>query len=97
MKCLICSTEIDDKREFPVTVGPQGQQIEDVLGKFNHAQELGKWTHVSLTAQKAAGSVMLLSGHICPLHNVSEGSLALIVAPSLVSRDDAPVPSKRNK
>ena len=100
MKCLICSIEIDDKKEFHGAVGPQGQQIEDVLGKFNHAQELGKWTHVTLTAQKAVGSVTILSGHICPVHNVAEGCIALVtlaVAPSTVSRDDVPVSSKKFK
>ena len=97
MKCLICSTEIDDKKEFPVTVGPQGQQIEDSLGKFNHAQELGKWNHVTLTAQKAVGCVTILSGHVCPAHNVAEGSIALAVAPSLVSRDDSLVPPRKSR
>jgi len=98
MKCLICSIEIDDKKEFPVTIGPQGQQVEDVLGKFNHAQELGKWTHVTLTAQKAVGSVALLSGHICSAHSVTEGSLVLITAaPSPIPKDDIPVPFKKLK
>ena len=104
MKCLICSTEIDDKKEFSVAVGPQGQMIEDVLGKFNHVKELNRWTHVTLTAQKAAGSVVILSGHVCPVHNVVEGSLALAVAPNPVLRNDtinansdSPVSSKKTK
>mgnify|MGYP001577098315 CR=1 FL=1 len=77
MRCLMCPNEIDEKREFPVVVGPQGQQIQDTLGMFNHVTALGKWTHVTLTAQKGAGTEVLLSGHVCPSHGVSPGSIAL--------------------
>lgn len=72
MKCLVCPAEIDDLKDFPSAVGPQGQIIEDTMGKWKHAGELALWTHVSLTAQTAAGCLTVLSGHVCPKHTVSE-------------------------
>lgn len=77
MKCLLCPTEIDDKKEFIPELGPQGQVIEDVLGKWKHAQELSRWVHVSLTAQRPAGAAAILSGHVCPKHAVEPGTVAL--------------------
>lgn len=78
MKCLLCPTEIDELREFPTTIGPQGQKIEDIMGRWKHSQSLATWTHVALTAQKPGGSMSILSGHICPGHLVSPGSVALV-------------------
>ena len=86
MRCLLCPSEIDDKREFPIVKGPQGQDIQDTLGMFNHVTALGKWTHVTLTAQKGAGTEVLLSGHICPSHTVSPGAVAL-APPSTPKKD----------
>jgi hypothetical protein len=82
MKCLLCSSEIDDRREFPVMKGSQGQEIQDTLGMYNHVMSLGKWIHVTLTAQKSSGTEVLLSGHVCPSHVVSPGSLALAASPT---------------
>ena len=81
MKCLLCPTEIDELKAFPPSPGPQGQMIEDVMGKWNHSQALVAWTHVALTAQKGGGSMSILSGHICPAHSVKPGSVALVAAP----------------
>ena len=80
MKCLLCPTEIDELKAFPSTPGPQGQMIEDIMGKWNHSQALVAWTHVALTAQKGGGSMSILSGHICPAHPVKPGSVALVAA-----------------
>lgn len=77
MKCLICTTEIDELKEFPAEVGPGGQLIEDTLGKWKHAQAVGAWTHVTLTAQVSAGTITVLSGNVCPAHPVSAESLIL--------------------
>ena len=66
--------------------GPQGQQVQDTLGMFNHTTALGKWTHVTLTAQKGTGTEVLLSGHVCPSHAVSPGSITLALPPT--SRKD---------
>jgi hypothetical protein len=82
MKCLLCPIEINELKEFPATVGPQGQLIEDVLGRWNHSQALAGWTHVSLSAQAGGGSMSILSGHICPEHSVTAGSIALVAASS---------------
>ena len=82
MRCLLCPNEIDDKREFPIVRGPQGQEIQDTLGMFNHVTALGKWIHVTLTAQKGAGTETLLSGHVCPSHPVSPGRIALALPPT---------------
>ena len=78
MKCLLCAAEIDELKAFPPTPGPQGQMIEDIMGKWNHSQLLVSWTHVALTAQTGGGSMSLLSGHICPVHPVKPGSVALV-------------------
>jgi hypothetical protein len=80
MKCLLCPVEIDELKTFPSSIGPQGQKIEDVMGQWQHSQALAGWTHVALTAQKSAGSMSLLSGHICPAHPVKPGSVALTAA-----------------
>ena len=81
MRCLLCSNEIDDKREFPFVDGPNGQRIQDTLGMFNHTTSLGKWIHVTLTAQKFSGTEVLLSGHVCPAHGVSPGSISISPSP----------------
>ena len=80
MKCLLCPAEIDELKAFPPTPGPQGQMIEDIIGKWNHSQALVTWTHVALTAQKGGGSMSILSGHICPAHPIKPGSVALVAA-----------------
>ena len=90
MKCLLCPVEIDELKDFPITIGPQGQKIEDIMGKWNHSQALAKWTHVALTAQKPSGSMSILSGHICPAHPVSPGSVALVAAPAEAPPKAAP-------
>jgi hypothetical protein len=77
MKCLLCPAEIDALKAFPPQIGPQGQVIEDIMGKWNHAQAVGAWVHVALTAQTGGGSLTVLSGHICPAHPVKAGSIAL--------------------
>jgi len=77
MKCLLCPTEIDELKGFPPTVGPGGVQIEDTLGKWKHSQSVAAWTHVTLTAQVPAGSVTILSGHICPAHAISPEGIGL--------------------
>ena len=77
MKCLVCSAEIDELKEFPAAVGPQGQLIEDTLGKWKHVQAVGGWTHVTLTAQVSAGTVTVLSGNVCPAHPVTAESIML--------------------
>jgi hypothetical protein len=81
MKCLLCPIEIDELKEFPATRGPQGQVIEDIMGRWNHSQALNQWVHVALTAQKPGGSMSILSGHICPAHPIQPGSVALMAAP----------------
>jgi len=68
MKCLVCTQEIDELKEFPPTIGPGGVQIEDTLGKWKHSQAVGAWIHLTLTAQVSAGTVTVLAGHVCPLH-----------------------------
>ena len=78
MKCLICASSIDEKKDFTVK-GPQGQSLDDVVGRLRHYEELGRWTHVTLTAQLAYTQV-LLSGHLCPSHNVVPGGLGLLDA-----------------
>ena len=85
MKCLICSAEIDELREFPPTVGPGGVQIEDTLGRWKHSQAVGAWTHLTLTAQVPAGTVTVLSGHICPAHVISSDGIALAAKTSSAS------------
>ena len=85
MKCLLCSVEIDELKEFPATRGPQGQVIEDIMGRWNHSLALNQWTHVALTAQKPGGSMSILSGHICPAHSVQPGSVALVAAPTIAA------------
>jgi hypothetical protein len=80
MKCLLCPAEIDELKAFPPSPGPQGQMIEDVMGKWNHSQALVAWTHVALTAQKGGGSMSILSGHVCPAHTIKPGSVALVAA-----------------
>jgi hypothetical protein len=78
MKCLICSNTIDDKKDFTVK-GPQGQDLDDTVGRLRHFDELGRWTHVTLTAQFSFTQV-LLSGHVCPAHKVEPGRLGLVEA-----------------
>ena len=90
MKCLLCPAEIDELKAFPPSPGPQGQMIEDVMGKWNHSQLLVTWTHVALTAQKGGGSMSILSGHICPAHPVKPGSVALVAAPVETAPKAAP-------
>jgi len=85
MKCLLCPIEIDELKEFPATRGPQGQVIEDIMGRWNHSQALNQWTHVALTAQQPGGSMSILSGHICPAHPIQPGSVALVAAPVAVA------------
>lgn len=80
MKCLVCPSEIDELKEFPPTIGPGGVQIEDTLGKWKHSQTVGAWTHVTLTAQISAGTVTILSGHVCPAHPVTPDSIVIIAA-----------------
>ena len=82
MRCLLCPNEIDDKREFPYVDGPNGTKIQDTLGMFNHVTALGRWIHVTLTAQKGTGTETLLSGHVCPSHAVSPGSIILAIPPT---------------
>ena len=84
MKCLLCPVEINELKAFPVTIGPQGQKIEDVMGQWQHAQDLARWTHVALTAQMPGGSMSILSGHVCPAHPVKPGSVALVAVPAEV-------------
>jgi len=90
MKCLLCAVEIEENKAFPPMPGPQGQMIEDIVGKWNHSQKLVLWTHVALTAQTGGGSMAILSGHICPAHPVKPGSVAL-VATSVETAKAAPV------
>ena len=95
MKCLLCPVEIDELKAFPPSPGPQGQMIEDVVGKWHHSQALTAWTHVALTAQMPGGSMSILSGHICPAHPVKPGSVALVaasvaVAPKAVAAGNPP-------
>jgi hypothetical protein len=78
MKCLICSNTIDDKKDFTVK-GPQGQDLDDVVGRLRHFEELGKWTHVTLTAQRSY-TLVLLSGHVCPAHKPVPGGIGLVDA-----------------
>jgi hypothetical protein len=109
MKCLLCPTEIDELKAFPPSPGPQGQMIEDILGKWEHSKALTTWTHVALTAQMPGGSMSILSGHICPAHPVKPGSVALVAAPvaaapkavaagnppTLQAKQDAPAPAQQ--
>ena len=81
MKCLLCPIEIDELKSFPSTPGPQGQMIEDVVGKWKHGLLLAEWTHVALTAQMGGGSMSILSGHVCPAHTIKPGCVALVAAP----------------
>jgi hypothetical protein len=85
MKCLLCTVEIDENKSFPGTPGPDGQMIEDVMGKWNHSKSLLTWTHVALTAQTGGGSMSILSGHICSAHPVRPGSVALAAALEVVA------------
>jgi hypothetical protein len=87
MRCLLCQNEIDDRREFPFVDGPNGQRIQDTMGMFNHVTSLGKWIHVTLTAQKGPGSETILSGHVCPSHAVVPGSISLAHVPSRNGKD----------
>lgn len=90
MKCLLCPAEIDELKAFPPSQGPNGQLIEDIMGKWQHSQVLVTWTHVALTAQKGGGSMSILSGHICPAHSVKPGSVALVAAPVEAAPKAAP-------
>ena len=90
MKCLICASMIDDKKDFTVK-GPQGQDLDDTVGRLRHFDELGKWTHVTLTAQLSFTQV-LLSGHVCPAHKVEPGRLSLVEA-APASPIQAPTPT----
>jgi hypothetical protein len=87
MKCLLCPTEIDELRAFPPTVGPGGVSIEDTLGKWKHAQAVAAWTHLTLTAQLPAGSLTVLSGHVCPEHSISADGIALAAKTSPKSHE----------
>ena len=71
MKCFLCSQEIDEKRNFPTAKGPNGQIIEDVVGRMLLAQELSTWVQVTLTAQVQGGCKTIFSGHICPKHDLA--------------------------
>ena len=99
MKCLLanCPNEIDELKEFPATVGPGGQLIEDTLGKWRHAQAVGAWTHVTLTAQVSAGNVMVLSGHVCPVHLVTGEGLTLATRPSPTPTEKVSAGSRSQK
>ena len=89
MKCLICSNTIDDKKDFTVK-GPQGQDLDDTVGRLRHFDELGRWTHVTLTAQFSFTQV-LLSGHVCPAHKVEPGRIGLVeAAPAVPAQAAAP-------
>ena len=90
MKCLICASTIDDKKDFTVK-GPQGQDLDDTVGRLRHFDELGRWTHVTLTAQLSFTQV-LLSGHVCPAHKVEPGRLSLVEA-APASPIQAPTPT----
>jgi hypothetical protein len=92
MKCLLCPAEIDELKAFPPTPGPQGQMIEDIIGKWNHSQALVTWTHVALTAQKGGGSMSILSGHVCPAHPVKPGSVALVAMPLVAAPVEVALP-----
>ena len=89
MKCLICASTIDDKKDFTVK-GPQGQDLDDTVGRLRHFDELGRWTHVTLTAQFSFTQV-LLSGHVCPAHKVEPGRIGLVeAAPAVPAQAAAP-------
>jgi hypothetical protein len=93
MKCLICPAEIDDTQDF-VVIGPQGQKLDDAVNRLRHVSEMGKWTHLTLTCQRAFTEV-LLSGHVCPAHKIFPGSISLVDSPrtgtTSSSSQEAPV------
>jgi hypothetical protein len=93
MKCLICTSEIDEKKEF-IVAGPQGQPLDDIVGRLRHMAELGKWTHLTLTCQRAFTEV-ILSGHVCPAHQIFPGSIGLVdvirSAPALAPPAEPPI------
>ena len=86
MRCLVCPNTIDDKKDFTVK-GPQGQDLDDTVGRLRHFDELGRWTHVTLTAQFSFTQV-LLSGHVCPAHKVEPGRFVLVDAAPAISVQD---------
>ena len=105
MRCLMCSTEIDENKDFHVR-GPQGQDLDDIVGRLRHTTELGRWTHLTLTAQYSFTQV-LLSGHVCPGHEISPGRIGLTEvailpqkgnpSPSTINPPGSPSPTIRRK
>jgi hypothetical protein len=78
MKCLLCSTEIDEARTFPPIEGPGGRLIEDVTGRLKLARDLEKWTCVTIMAQIPGGCRTIRSGHVCPAHPLGDLTLTCV-------------------
>ena len=92
MKCLMCPNEIDENKDFRVK-GPQGQDLDDIVGRLRHVEDLSHWTHLTLTAQYSYTQV-LLSGHVCPSHRIEPGRIGLMeVAISAPKSNPSPVPA----
>jgi hypothetical protein len=65
MKCIVCSTEIDETATFPdVDIG--GQKVPDTINRVRHAQTLEKWEQVVVSINRQGASVQILAGHVCP-------------------------------
>lgn len=65
MKCLLCSSEIDELKAFPdVDIG--GRMVPDDVNKARHAQELSAWEQVTVSVLRNGGNEQLLVGMTCP-------------------------------
>jgi len=73
MKCLLCPTEIDEKREFKPEISKHtGKLVFDEEGQRQHAHDLSQWEQVKVSATRGMhGDVELLVAHVCPQHILS--------------------------
>lgn len=80
MKCLVCPSEIDDKKQIPHAVDHNGnlvsgpgspeERMRAEIAQRDHSRHLNAWRQVLVTLDEGndRGGALLLQGHICSGH-----------------------------
>lgn len=71
MKCMFCSSEIDENRSFDLDLVTEKTMRA-------HAAELGKWRQITATISNNGGQLSIFTGHVCPLERIEPGDVAVI-------------------
>jgi hypothetical protein len=69
MKCLFCSSEIDETPEI---------DPEDVFAKRKHAAKMSEWEQVTVAVTDRGGSLSIFAGHVCPKEKLKIGDVAVV-------------------